>query len=82
MSAQARLRLESPNSSPSSPRAARRLEQEYRIGIENSKSCLFSSLLLVSTVSSRAFSEDRRKEALVLLREITDRIRRLRRMLE
>lgn len=82
MSAQARIRLSPHHEPPSSPRAARRLERESRIETENAKSCLFSSLLLVSSVSTRAFECDRQKEALVLLKEITDRIRRLRGMLE
>lgn len=78
MSAQARLRL----APSSSLRAQRRLEQEARIDIENARSCLLSSLLLVSAVPSRAFESDRQKETLILLREITERIRRLRGMIE
>lgn len=78
MSAQARLRLDS----PSSPRAQRRLEQETRMETDNARSCLFSSLTLLSAIRVyRAFPDDRQKEAAVLIREIADRLRRLRGML-
>lgn len=65
----------------SSPRAARRLIQDKKDAIATARDLLLSSLLSISAVPVSVFPEDEQKTVLVTLKEITERIRGLRKRL-
>jgi hypothetical protein len=71
------------NIDPQDPLAIERLNAqiERKIDRDNASSFLFNCIIWISAVSPLYFPEDQQKEATVLLKELKEKIRKLRGML-